>query len=299
MKPLCHVCVCETLFLVSKNNFDLYKCSLCSLVFVYPQPSSKFLLEEVYSAKSGYQANKEQNLSRVKLSFKKIKVLDFLLKNIKGGRFLDVGCSNGDLLWFAQKASFDVWGVELNKRTADIAKKNGISVFNGFLEDAPFEDNFFDCIYLGDLIEHVNDPSKLLLHCKKILRSGGLIIISTPNLDCFWAQTTWKLYKFFSIPWSSITPPHHLFQFSVKNLDMLAHNVDLKKISMWFERPPRLLYELGATHLVKKYKYSRKIKDAAFLIFSFVLYTLMYVVDFLLTPFFKNNFGMIGVYKKR
>jgi hypothetical protein len=51
-----------------------------------------------------------------------------------------------------------------------------------------------------------------------LLKDSGRIIITTPNLDCFWSKSTLLLYKWFGIPWSSLTPPHHLFQFSTSGI---------------------------------------------------------------------------------
>src|SRR5436190_8008861 len=40
MKPACHVCGAASEYLLAKDGYDLYKCSQCAPVFVYPQPTS-------------------------------------------------------------------------------------------------------------------------------------------------------------------------------------------------------------------------------------------------------------------
>ena len=49
-------------------------------------------------------------------------------------------------------------------------------------DQLPFRDNSFDLIILGEVIEHLYDPDQVLRECYRILRSGGALLITTPNL---------------------------------------------------------------------------------------------------------------------
>jgi len=283
---------------MNKDGYDLYKCSNCELVYMNPLPLQTFLNKEVYSLESGYQGNKENDLSKTFPNKKTKDILKFLGKNKIKGRILDVGCSNGEFLYHAKKRGFEAYGVELNSRTASIALKNGLNVFKGLLHEARFENDFFDIIFLGDIIEHVLSPRDFLHECKRILKNSGTIIISTPNLDCAWAKTTIFFYKTLGIPCSSVTPPHHTFQFSGKNLDMLMMQTGFIYTNKWFYKQPRLMYELGSLHLLKKYKANKNIKNLVFMIFSFILYTLSYFAVASTRSFRRKDFGMLSIYKK-
>ena len=184
-------------------------------------------------------------------------------------------------------------GVELNERTAEIARENGLGVKHGTLQSASYANNFFDVIFLGDIIEHVSNPRALLAECKRILKHDGTLIISTPNLDSFWAQQTFLLYKFFKMPWSVLTPPHHLYQFSKNNLEILLKEVGFGNCEWWYKCPPTLKYELGSLHLWGKFKREKTFKSFFFMIFTFGSYTKLYGLNFLLAPFLKKNFRMI------
>src|SRR3989344_5033938 len=231
----CLVCSNSTDFFLEKDGYEYQKCPQCGLVFVYPQPKAEYLHHEVYSEKAGYQKHKKRDLSVVKENSHIKKILDHLESNLFSysqeyqnessfaydprevgvrPRLLDVGCSSVEFLYAAKKRGFDSYGVELNELTAKIAQANGLNVKRGTLEDACFESNFFDVIFLGDIIEHIENPRTLLTECSRVIKEGGTLVISTPNLDSFWAWATFQLYKQFSIPWSVLTPPHHLFQFS-------------------------------------------------------------------------------------
>ena len=298
MNDNCHICKSKSSFFMNKDGFVLYRCPSCHLVFMNPLPEQSFLNTDIYSIESGYQSNKAKDLS-VTVPVKKTKdILNFLQKINLGKKILDVGCSNGEFLYHAKKSGFESFGVELNKRTADIAVSNGIRVFNGLLQNAGFENNFFDVIFLGDIIEHVLSPRDFIKECNRLIHKNGIIIISTPNLDCLWSRFTLMLFKIFGIPWSSVTPPYHTFQFSENNLDILMSEQGFKKEISWFYKPPRLMYELGSLHLLKKYKNQKTIKNLFFMLYAFSAYSITYLFVVCTGFFRRKDFSMISIYKK-
>ena len=297
--PKCHICDTNSFFLLNKDNFDLYECPNCRLVFVWPQPTQEFLTNNYYSLESGYMSNRaRQDLSKDKEQDRVKFIFDIFEKNKKNGIMLDVGCGNGQMLYWAEKRGIKGKGIEINKRTADRAKEYGFDVWNGFLETAPFERESFDFIFLGEIIEHVNNPREFVDKCSSFLKRGGLIGITTPNIDCPWSKTNLWLYKIFGIPWSSVTPPYHLFQFNPNNLDILMKESGFDLIASKFLRIPPLKYELGMLHLLKRYKKTKKLKDLFFAIFSYGIYTINHLIFRMLHFVFDKDFQMVRVYKK-
>lgn len=297
--PPCHVCGREAVFLLEKDGSPMFECPGCRLVFTHPQPSLDFLAGEVYSEKSGYQKHKERNLEKTKPDKIRKRILRDLMRRKSGGRLLDVGCSNGEFLYHAGKAGFDVCGVELNPRTADIARANGLNVKSGTLGGAHFSDGEFDVVFLGDIIEHVPDPRAFLKESARILANDGVLVIVTPNLDSRWARLGRALYRLFGIPWSSLTPPHHLFQFSIRNLEMLLEEAHFGVKERWFHRPPTLKYELGSLHLWGRVKREKTPEAFLFMLFAFTAYTVLYALDVALPPFSKQDFGMVVFSEKQ
>ena len=267
-------------------------------MFVSPVPTDSELAT-VYSAASGYQSNKIKKDYKKETNYKYVKIFRELEKYSKPGeKILDVGTSDGEFLYYAKNAGFQPAGVEPNKITADIANKNGLNVFHGFLAECNFEKNSFDVLRLGDVLEHSNDPHKLINECKEFLKPGGLLVISIPNMDSNWARSTYPLKKLFGLPWSLLEPPHHLLYFSKNNLDLFFENKGFKPVTAWYHRPPRLKYELGATHLFGKWKREKSLRNLINFIFGFASYSLLYTVDYLLTPFKSKDFGLLGIYRK-
>jgi len=255
-------------------------------------------LSRVYSASSGYQSNKikknykkEKNFKYIKI-FKELKKYTFSLKKV-----LDVGASDGEFLYYAKNVGFEVAGVEPNKTTADIANKNGLNVFNGFLSDSNFTRNSFNVLRLGDVLEHSNNPHKLLDECREFLAPNGLLIISIPNMDSNWAKSTFFLKKWFSLPWSVLAPPHHLLYFSKNNLDLFMKKNAFVLVDCWYDRPPTLRYELGSTHLWGQFKREKNFLNLFVFLFGFVSYSGLYLIDYIVTPLKKKDFAMMCIYK--
>ena len=101
-------------------------------------------------------------------------------------RILDVGCGDGNfsmLIGEACKAK-EVYGIEVSERGVEMARKNGVKCFqlDVDLEDFPFEDNFFDAVFAGELIEHLFDPDHFLDEVYRVLKPKGVFVLSTPNL---------------------------------------------------------------------------------------------------------------------
>ena len=114
-----------------------------------------------------------------------IKVANILAK-LKGENFLDIGCGDGDITLFLKDKmnATNAYGIEISEEATVEAKKKGVIAFKMDVDncDLPFEDNFFDAIYCGEIIEHVFDTDHLLKETKRVLKSGGVCIFTTPNL---------------------------------------------------------------------------------------------------------------------
>jgi len=283
---------------MKKDGFDEYLCPVCDLSFVYPQPSAEWLKEKVYSYESGYQKNQKQDLSATILEERAVKALNFLAKERPNGTLLDVGCSNGKLMYWAKARGFSCSGVEINKRTADMAAANGFPVHQGFLDTCPFQKGSFDAMYLGDVIEHVNSPRDFMKTCQSFLKQDGFIAISTPNMDCMWSKTTLMLYRLFGIPWSSLTPPHHLFQFSYGNLNKLMREMGFEPVQSIFTGPRSLMYELGSLHLYGPWKRKRTVGGFLFMICSFSAYAVVFGLTRILKPFLRKRFDMVTIFER-
>ncbi len=98
---------------------------------------------------------------------------------------LEIGCDCGATLLEIKNRypNAEVYGSEINKNSAKVASFFANVVINNIEdEDLIWADNRFDYIIFGDVLEHLRDPLKTICYCRKLLKEGGHIIASIPNL---------------------------------------------------------------------------------------------------------------------
>lgn len=272
-------------FFLNKEGYDLYKCSLCNHLFVWPVPSIEDL-QHVYSFANSFQVQPKTIFDEsTHIGEKPRESLKQIEHFANKGELLDIGCSSGKFLFLARKNGWSVRGVELNKDTAEIALYNGLEVTMGELSDAHYAPESFDAIHIGDVIEHVQDPTSFMRQVRKLLKADGVIVLVTPNHDAVFPRLTYGLHRIFRMPWSHPTPPYHLNQFSENSFEKLLATVDMKVIDKRYRRC-ELLYELGEAHLLRPCRRARDEKKPAlafgrliFAILTAVAYTVAYAID--------------------
>ncbi len=98
---------------------------------------------------------------------------------------IEIGCDCGATLMEIQNRYpyAHIYGSELNPSAAGIAGCFAdVSVDNIEEYSLPFEQGFFDYIIFGDVLEHLRNPQKTVEYCAKMLKPGGCIISSIPNV---------------------------------------------------------------------------------------------------------------------
>lgn len=109
------------------------------------------------------------------------------LSPVEGKFFLDVGCGAGGLaIAFTKRSSatvaFDVDLKYLKVATA-WGREEGVElnllVASG--ESMPFKSEAFDFVACSDVIEHLNNPSKMVGEVARVLKKGGIVYLTCPN----------------------------------------------------------------------------------------------------------------------
>ena len=97
-------------------------------------------------------------------------------------RALDVGCGTGNVTRELAKMYPFVYGIDPSEgmltqaRLVPVDSVNPISWTEGFAEDLPFEDRFFDLVTVAQAF-HWFDGDRFLTACKRVLKTGGLVAI--------------------------------------------------------------------------------------------------------------------------
>ena len=105
-----------------------------------------------------------------------------LIKKIKNGVSLDVGCGMGEFAILLKKRGFNVYCTDGSKRYVKNAENLGFNAkqtdFNNTL---PFKDGFFDLVSCLEVIEHIENAENLIDEMRRVLKKKGYLLISTPN----------------------------------------------------------------------------------------------------------------------
>jgi len=98
---------------------------------------------------------------------------------------LDAGCGVGGTSIALHKRGAVVTAVDRRSERLDVlrAMQADIDVQAGDLSALPFERASFDAVILQDVLEHVADPAAVLAELSRVLRSDGILYLSTPNRE--------------------------------------------------------------------------------------------------------------------
>ncbi len=114
-------------------------------------------------------------------------------------KILDVGCANGAILKPLLGEGRELHGVDISQFLIDKANANGIKAVLHNLEIAPlpYPDKSFDAVFCGETIEHQVDTDWLLSEINRVLKPGGFLVLTFPNIRTVLSLV---MMAFFNIP---------------------------------------------------------------------------------------------------
>jgi SAM-dependent methyltransferase len=137
-----------------------------------------------------------------------------------GGRVLDVGCRFGALTRSYLDGN-EVVGVDVDRTALEEAASLGIEpVWADATEPLPFDDESFDVVVLGELLEHLSLPRLTVAQARRVLRPGGRLVGSVPNAYRLKGRLRFLLGR------PPETDPTHLQLFSPGSLRALLGDFD-------------------------------------------------------------------------
>jgi SAM-dependent methyltransferase len=161
---------------------------------------------------------------------------------VKGGRILDVGCADARFLLALDGRKWTRTGVEFSEPTVRLVCEAfpDLRLIPGDIYSESLEPGSFDVICFWHVLEHLPSPTKVLTRVRELLKPGGVVFISLPNLDSFQA----RLFRRFWYGFDDV--PRHLHHFSPRSLQGILSAAGLK-----FLHGPLLFSRIVSFHSLK------------------------------------------------
>jgi len=177
-----------------KFTFLYVRCRRCRTIYMTPRPSVS-VMSSYYSASENYQywaehifpaseAARREKLHKPWLE----RVVGYCERyGIDRGSLLEVGAGFGTFSAVAMESKKfrEVRAIEPTPEMAAACRACGVSVLEKRIEDADLPPASVDVVAAFEVIEHLFEPRVFLTQCRRVLRPGGLLVLSCPNAEGF------------------------------------------------------------------------------------------------------------------
>lgn len=127
------------------------------------------------------------------------------------GKTLDIGYAE-----FPNKTTKNLYGIDIVPAPPELPPNYvETKVVDLNTSGIPYADGFFDTVIAGDVIEHVANPMMMLCESNRVLKPGGMLIVSTPNPYYYWEFMQNLLVKY---KWMKARQEGHFTTFTRINM---------------------------------------------------------------------------------
>jgi len=137
---------------------------------------------------------REKDMAQFLLDYRNVLRRQEILRNLPAQRplrLIDLGCGTGHLLWALRDSGIDLFGMEYSPSSLRMACRcapNAI-LFNGDMTRLPLESEYFDVATSLEVCEHIEHDITAMTEVCRILKPGGLFIMSVPgnrHSEAYW-----------------------------------------------------------------------------------------------------------------
>jgi len=235
VQEFCPICSSKSRVIKKSRQYDFQKCDGCGVYYCSPFPRDYLSIYDDYDFNKNYRLNYYEYLPHIIHSLEKKLIL---MKRIfpelsfdKQIKLLDVGCGIGFYVHAAKLLGFDSYGIDIDKKSIEIAKGIGLKVELSDILDLEFRNNYFDIIKMKQVLEHLPNPSHVLRKIYYLLKKDGVLIIDVPNQDGIIPRIK-ILIKIKPNEYGFVQPPRHLFGYTKDSLKNILRIAGFKKITI-------------------------------------------------------------------
>ena len=238
------------------RDWYLARCAQCSQHYTDPHPT----LGDMATFYGGeyHQELLTRDGSLAAFGPKFERYIDWILRWVKPGRALDIGCSTGLFSYLLQRRGFDAEGLEFNAATAEFGRREfGIKISNQPLESAAYEEGAFRLISMTDVLEHSLHPPTALERVHALLEPKGFALITFPDihsLESLYFRTLARLTRRDWL-WQTCHVPAHTWEFTRPTAEALFRKSGFRVVA--FRRSHLILKEERSTLMKLLYLPSR------------------------------------------
>jgi 2-polyprenyl-3-methyl-5-hydroxy-6-metoxy-1,4-benzoquinol methylase len=164
-----------------------------------------------------------------KVAFQYGRLLRFIGDLSPDARILDAGCGAGPALRYLKQRGFVPFGSDLVyyplEQARHLIPDARLTQCNSD-KPLPYRDESFDVILLSEVIEHVASPDFTLQECLRVLRSGGAVALTTPNL---W-DVRRVYYPALGMVWSGDADATHQTLFNPQTLHRVLERAGFREV---------------------------------------------------------------------
>lgn len=233
----------------SPGPFHYYECGVCGFLFVEPVTDFSIYDDEYYAGRGvdplvNYQEEYENYAATPRV----FEFEDLLRLARKHGRtpesgttrWLDFGCGAGGLLKFLRaRGGFEPVGSDVGSYAQRLRDEDGFTILDEN-ELQALDDASFDVVTCIEVVEHIPDPAPVFALLARLLRPGGVLLLTTGNLAC-------PLARWQGIDFAYCIPEIHVSLFNPRLLTRLYMQNGLRPVRVRYRDAIRfrILKNLG------------------------------------------------------
>ncbi len=225
--------------LVCIYGFEYVACLSCTHVYIKNPPNNESLLN--YYENNIKEISLRPSRDLVQKDLYKIRVNEIAKPKVsfvtdvlgKFGKWVDIGCGSGEVLYAAKNLGWDTLGFEIDPDEIFLAKQFGLNVKNikineqngaGFLSEA-------DVISLISVLEHVANPKNILSVVSKFAKKDVCLVLELPHHP---SLSAFSNIMFPDLIARHMLPPNHLSIFTEKSVKKFLYEFGFEPTHIWY-----------------------------------------------------------------